>query len=749
MKYVFLALLSTVLFLSVKASDRVIFGEKLYFTTNAEIYNPGDTIYLCGILSDEQVLGPTHYSYYANVELIDEADSVVLRHKVAVKDGVFRCVVPLDVMLSRGVYYLRAYTELMRSFRPESFLIRPVFVGEAPPVNYNSGIPASVVFYPESGNWVAGSLQGMTICVKNRQGFPIEVKAVLLRENADTIVSKVQTNSNGLGIFYLVPEQGVHYSLHFENEIGSEPVSFQLPETGDVPSFRAVINDNKLNYQLNPSNRNDEEVYNLLIWHRGRCLAEQPVSVQKPEGVVLLPDDLEGIVSCVLVNEKKEALAEVLLFMQMLFAEKRGDCPVSTVCEAGEAITLDIDADYIGVPLIARIVPVKQDLPDYLQQSLPATFMLTSDVSSAVYAPDSYFKGDAGTNNLDLLLKTLRWGRYNWIDVQSDTFVYTYPPEDLMVLKGSVLSDGDKLLKGGSLICFNNETGLAYDCDIQSDGTFVIGLDDYDSGSAFYIQPFDKRRNSEGLTIEFEENTYPPVVNPVKEMLLTQGSWIEFNDQQIFKSYYESNGERVVQVPEIVVKRRIKTAHVPTEQFYSNRYIKPETLELHTDMRQVLRGFQSVILVEKDKDGNDVDPYLRSRRGPSTLEGDSKMIVLLDGLPVETKYILDMIDIRSIESVSYLTPGQSSVYASNSLEGALFVKTKDFKYAFNSMGVNYKPVGLSSLDGFNNNIMGVTSGKENITLIAPQDAGMYQLILEGIDGGGSPFLHCYPFLVEE
>lgn len=749
MRLLFLVVLIAVSFLQANADRKIIGGEKLYFTTDYEIYNPGDTISLCGILSSEQALGTGHYSNYVNIELINGTDSVVASHKVAVKDGVFKCVVPLDIMLHKGIYYLRGYTELMRSFRLESFPIKPLFVGEVPRLQSFIGNPDSVRFYPESGNWVADYLQGMTFCVKDKNGFPVETVACLIRENGDTIASEVRTNQNGFGIFYLIPEEGIDYFLQFESKPDSSHIIYKIPEVGKSPSFRVAINDRKLSYFLHPADKNENEIYNLLIWYRGECLAEYPVSTGRREGIFILPDNIEGIISCILVNVQKEVLAERLIYQHTFSGNSLLEKPVLNTYKAGEVITLNVGCQ-IKKTFISRILPVKRKIPDYLQISLPASFLLTSDVNSAIYAPDSYFF-DSQSKSMELLSGSLQWGRYYWQDVLVDTFKYIYPPEEVLSLKGRVLASDNKPLKKGYVVCFNNETGLTYDCDIQPDGSFVMGVDDYEDGNSFYIQPFDEQNKSDGLIVELEEDINPKVVNLLKTNFLTQDSGSGFDDRKAFKSYSENQDEWLIQMSEVVVKSKRRTKVVPSEAFYIGKSVTPEAMERYSDIRHAITSIPYLSIVEAgDKESFFGESYIvRKNRGPSLLGGPSPLVILLDGQIVNANQILDLVNVRDVESISVLSPAQTLAFTPFALDGALYVKTKDYKYEFKPMGINYQPTGLSPLSGFNDKMINVTTGGEITSLTAPQEAGEYQLILEGIGDTGKPFCYSYPFTVEK
>lgn len=132
-------------------------NEKIYLLPDKNAVQPGDTLLVSGlVLESYDFSGP--YSRYVHVELLDTRDSVVSRQKLnCTSAGLFGTRLAVDSFQTPGMYYVRAYTRLMRNFPAWTLPIRPVRIGMAPadPVRAAVNEIYKVRFYPEGGRLVA------------------------------------------------------------------------------------------------------------------------------------------------------------------------------------------------------------------------------------------------------------------------------------------------------------------------------------------------------------------------------------------------------------------------------------------------------------------------------------------------------------------------------------------------------------------------------------------------------------------
>lgn len=92
-------------------------SEQIFLGVAKTEWAPNDTIEANGIVTCLAGGNIRPYSRYLYIELLDSSDSVIVRQKVGCEEnGRFRAQIPTVSVAGVGVYYVRAYTNLMRNF---------------------------------------------------------------------------------------------------------------------------------------------------------------------------------------------------------------------------------------------------------------------------------------------------------------------------------------------------------------------------------------------------------------------------------------------------------------------------------------------------------------------------------------------------------------------------------------------------------------------------------------------------------
>lgn len=148
-------------------------SEQIFLGVAKTEWAPNDTIEANGIVTCLASGNIRPYSRYLYIELLDSSDSVMVRQKVGCdENGRFRARIPTVSVAGVGVYYVRAYTNLMRNFSGENFALQPVLIGEAFPKREKGNGVLKCSIYPEGGFLVEGQVQGIVVSVTDFRGKP-------------------------------------------------------------------------------------------------------------------------------------------------------------------------------------------------------------------------------------------------------------------------------------------------------------------------------------------------------------------------------------------------------------------------------------------------------------------------------------------------------------------------------------------------------------------------------------------------
>lgn len=768
--------------LSVFAQVPRVQNEKIYLLSDKDAVQPGDTLLVSGlVLESYDFSGP--YSRYVHVELLDTRDSVVSRQKLkCTPAGLFCTRLAVDSFQTPGLYYVRAYTRLMRNFPAWTFPIRPVRIGMAPvePVRATVNEIDTVRFYPEGGRLVAECPQQVVYEVSDPKGNPLVVKGDLLDERDSVIRSGLTPFPDGKGVIRFMPRRGASYTLRLKNPDGRTMVRYRLPAADTVPSLQISINRGRLRYSLTSASK-AEKGYRFVLFFRGNRVLEDTLSVCRPSGIVDISAYPSGMYAGVLLHAPDSMLAERLIAGWPALSDGapglQTDRAVYTPGALAriECVPADAAARYLcrvekigeNSPLVAALPetgraeqlpvfsePMPEPTPGPIAETVLTYLNLSSELEWPLAGRHGLFTDEGRLDEaaVDRLLIASRWKRYKWTDVLQNRLALPFQPETVLALSGRVESElGNRLKKRGEMVALDNATGFTYTGEITSDSRFRVGVDDFPEGHSFFMQAYDSKGKSYSLKIMPDNDTYPVVDNRLKYRLERKergNAALETNVRGEITFSYDKHHRKNYHLPEIEVAARIHQKEAALNRIYEPFKLTEEQIDqfAYPDIIPLLDrmvGFQ-VRKVSLDPSDNSDDPLhfrygIFSTRGASSLRGSDdlhdyqigEMPVILDGVLTDTHQVIMNYPPQAIRSIERLTPAKALAYTSRAFNGALLVTTRGWKASgFKSKGIHYKPEGLSP--------WATTPPVVPCSLRVPDEEGIYRIVAEGIDGDGNP-----------
>lgn len=775
MKKMYLLFLLCLLSLPDWAGMPRVCREKIYLAFDRDFVRFGDTLVVSGLLTESSGFSQP-YSRYVQIELLDSRDSVLVRQKLPCGSGLFRTRIPIDVYPAPGIYYVRAYTRLMRNFPTWTFPIRPVGIGQAPelPGDKASEEIQTVRFYPEGGRLVAGVPQQLVYEVKDTAGNPLIALGELVDEKDSILISRLESFSDGKGTIRFIPRLGATYALRLRNPRDGRKSDYKLPAADTVPSLQMNINRARLRYSLTAA-ATGEEKYRFALFFRGNFILEDTLSTRHPSGILDITGYPSGLYAGILLQAADSVLAERLI----LGWKQEPPVPSAlylpqTVYKPGDTVAIslspaDSSARYLvrleekqpctdcltaALPEEPSVARPDTLLPDRPLETLSSYFYLFSDLEEPLIPSGSLFnaQGEIDLKAVDRLLVTCRWKAYSLPQAWQDRLFFPYPPETMLTLSGRVESElGRPLKKGGTVVALDNHTGFTYISEITPDSRFRMGVDDFPEGHSFFMQAYDHKGKSYNLKIIPDNATYPGVQNRLKNLYepgKRRNAETETNIRGEITFSYDKDNRKNYHLPEIEVSARVHKAEPKLNRIFEPFKITEEQIDQFTypDIIPLLErmvGFK-VKKVSLDPSDTSDDPMnfrygIFSTRGVSVMRGSEdphdyqpgEMPIILDGVLTDTHQVITLYPPQVIRSIERLTPAKALAYTSVAMNGALLIKTRGWKETeFVSKGIHYMPEGLSPL--------ALPPPSLPCTVRVPDKEGVYLIVAEGIDGEGNP-----------
>ncbi|WP_162817988.1 hypothetical protein U0035_01035 [Niabella yanshanensis] len=387
---------------------------------------------------------PLDFSKVVYAELLDKDNKPVQQVKIAMSNAMGTGYINLPQIIASGNFLLRAYTRWMQNSGPVSFFEKQITI-----INMNN-LPRlanadsvankpSLAFFPEGGHIVAGVLNNVAYKLLSYTGSMDFIG--YLTDGKDT-VAKLLPNKDGLGKFTFTPAQGRSYTVHAGSN-SEQHRTFKLPPIHDKGTAIQLSDEND-KFILKGENNTADRLYHLLVHSRGHLTFGADITVNQGKfGFTFNKSELsDGVSVITLFDEKLTPVCERIIFKHpevKLELELKTNQPTFG---KRELVEVSMEAKDNGLLNDAAALSMSVFKLDSLQsvpkQNIYNYLWLGSELKGYIPDIDQYFSGgkNSATNDVELLLLTHGWRRFDWDKVISNNFEPEYLPE----LRGHILT---------------------------------------------------------------------------------------------------------------------------------------------------------------------------------------------------------------------------------------------------------------------------------------------------------------------
>ncbi|HEY4967136.1 MAG TPA: hypothetical protein VII28_12090, partial [Puia sp.] len=396
--------------------------EKLYVHTDKESYVTGEICWFRIYCVDASYNRPSSISKIGYVEILDKNNRPVLQQKVSLKPGEADGSLVIPVTIPSGTYTFRAYTNWMKNFGPEYFFEKAVRIINPINLQPDSSITRirgyDIQFFPEGGNLVQNIQSRLAFRITDAYGRGLDCEGILLNASGDTVLN-FHPKHLGLGNFLFTPAAGQSYKalIRFPN---GEEVTKALPVVygqGYVMSL-SKRSDGQIIVNLRVSPGQDEgSIYLFIHGSHSTLPVRTETLVNQSAEFSISPGDLEdGISKFTIFNKTGQPVCERLYFK---YPEKKLMISATTNPEYGTRQKIDVDLSVTDGPGktvhadLSMAVYRLDSLQDVDETNIENYLYLTSELG-VFESPGFYFQGDGKEDNMENLLLTHGWRRFNW-----------------------------------------------------------------------------------------------------------------------------------------------------------------------------------------------------------------------------------------------------------------------------------------------------------------------------------------------
>jgi hypothetical protein len=493
--------------------------EKVYLQADKDKYLAGDTIWFKAYLTAGGF--PAEKSTGLHVELFSPGGSVVqqkfypvLKGKISLGD------MELKDSLPHGLYTLRAYTDYMSNDDPAFFFhyTFPVYAvtsagpktkttkaatsaqetsGTSSPV---AGPGTDIQFLPEGGDAVENVLTTMAFRATDRQGVPVQVSGKVV-DDLDTAVADIQSVHEGMGTFQYVPWKGRTYAAIVETPYGERRITLPAAK-GDGVVLNAKVTPRGVGFMLRADTLSHflgqplevmATMYGQLVFK-----AKTSLTADAPEISGFIPTSkyVTGILTITLLAADGTPLAERVAFIRPSDIRIAASLTLDTLSLSEKGFNVwnlhipDTTRGYLSISVTdADALTPSDDRPTIL-----TGLLLNGDLKGYIPHAAWYFKDDADSTqaDLDLVMMTHGWRRFDWKVMQQGTFPkVSFTDQNYLSYQGQAFTESGKKVVSNTLLSIflrgNDSTKKFIIAPLDSSGNFT--LDDlvfFDTATAYF-----------------------------------------------------------------------------------------------------------------------------------------------------------------------------------------------------------------------------------------------------------------------
>jgi hypothetical protein len=564
--------------------------EKVHLHFDKNIYNKDETIFFKGYIRTGN--DPSQLSKNLYVEWYDTTGKLIKQTVSPVFQSSAKGSFELPTGFTGNFVHVKAYTTWMLNhdtdfvFKKDILINSPVLV--SPKLTAPVELKTTVQAFPEGGMAVAGIPNKFAFRATNPYGDPVKIRGILVdskMKKVDTLI----TRHDGMGIFSFTPTVNENYQLYWMDEKGKKGTTpIEKPKTeGIIMQVQGGNEEATVKIQRSENLPANWKKLNLWIHQHQSLYYKVNINVTEKRTVIArIPIDQlpTGILQFTLFTDDFLPVAERILFVNNREHEfnVRVTFPLVNMDKRGKNVVEFFVSDTASANLSVSITDFSLNTPE--TQTIFSDLLLSSDIKGKIHNPAYYLMSDSDsvTANLDLVMLTHGWRRFNWEKLRSGLPpVITYPAEQSFIkMQGKVFGLKPNMSAAPpqlNLIMSGKDSSKQfYFAPINKDGSFeVADMFFYDTAKVYYS--FNSGNKLTDITQVRLDNgllRYQPgkrtlldrnPITPFADSVLRARMTAIFNEQERLRKMMES-----ATLQEVVVKTKTKTNLQILEEKYAS-----------------------------------------------------------------------------------------------------------------------------------------------------------------------------------
>jgi len=498
-------------------------AERIYLHYDKSTYAPGETIWFKAYLM--QTIFPVENSKTVYIDWTDENGKLLLHSVSPIQEGTAFGQFDIPDTYKGQYIHARAYTKWMLNF-DSSFLYNKDFKilsdSAIAPVSKNI-IKPELAFFPEGGDAISGVNNKIAFKANDQYGRPVKVKGDI-KNGKGAVVAKLTVMHDGMGYFYITPQPAETFTAVWQDEKGVEHRT-QLPAIKNSGvALQVNIDGSKRNFLVSVAPSSAAQINSVHLI--GTMYQQSVFSITKDlkdghaEGIIPTEGLPSGILTITVFDAQWTPLAERITYVNNEEYKFEPEMEVQhwgLNKRAKNEIQITVpDSLYANLSVSVTDAAIDNDTSDNIISHL----LLTGELKGKINNASHYFinNSDSIMQQLDLVMLTHGWRRFNWEKILNGEFPAISYPRDTsyLTLSGKIYgATPSQLRSAGEIVLMVNQkqSGMqVFTTPVNGDGTFNDrSLVLFDTARIYYQLP--KSKGLGDVTVQFMPDKLRPFSN--------------------------------------------------------------------------------------------------------------------------------------------------------------------------------------------------------------------------------------------
>ena len=548
--------------------------QKVYIHFDKSVYRPGETIWFKAYLFAG--FEPSGFSKNFFAELIDKNGMVLQRKVYPIVEASAAGNFELFPTQSNNVFF-RGYTSWMLNSDTAFIFKRDITVVSATSNKIKQApevLVTQLKLFPESGDLVNEVESVVAFMATDGKGKPVHVTGQIKNSKGETITN-FKAQHDGMGSFLLAPAANETYSAFYTDEFGKQG-SVALPAAkakGIVLQINSSGNKRVFVVKRGAISEGLESV-NIVAHMAQQIIYKAKVPLKETilnSGAIPSGELPTGVMQVTVFSDRWEPLAERVTFVNndnYRFAATL-TTPITSLAKRGKNI-FEINVEDTSLANMSISITDAEIGRTSTEDNIVSGLLMSGDIKGTIYNPTYYFANNADStrNNLDLVMLTHGWRKFNWQNITRPRKPFIKYPADqppALIAKVFGVNPSSPIRPDETMtVILQTKDSTTKVISVPKTGPTEFAIRNfvfYDTLRLYY--QFDKDKNlAKNTSLLFENGLYkgPRLVNlpeytigNIDSLIIKRANY--FADQ----IYKFGDGTKINVLQDVVVKTRAKS----------------------------------------------------------------------------------------------------------------------------------------------------------------------------------------------